>query len=116
LEQRLAPAAQPVIRAALRVLAAPSGRPVSASEARVLEQAGSELAGAALQRPGAYLPALRALRQLVADARSGRPTCADCRPPVERALTDLLAAPAAAPAPPPGPDRLARRYFQELTR
>ena len=116
LEQRPAPAAQPVIRAALRVLAAPSGRPVSAAEARVLERAGSELAGAALQRPGAYLPALRALRQLVADARNGRPTCADCRPPVERALTDLLAAPAAAPTPPPGPDRLARRYFQELTR
>ena len=111
-----APVTQPTVRAALRWLALNKTTPANPADARLLEQAGSVLAGAALQRPGVYLPALRALRQLVADARAGRPGCAECRPPVERALTDLLAAPVRAPLPPPAPDRLARRYFQELSR
>ena len=63
-----------------------------------------------------YLPALRALRELVADARAGRPACTECRQPVERALTDLLALPPPAPVAPPAANRLARRYFQELSR
>ncbi|WP_375417836.1 hypothetical protein [uncultured Hymenobacter sp.] len=84
--------------------------------ARLLEQAGTELAAAALRRPGTYLPALRALRTLVADVRAGRPAGIAYRLPVERALTDLLAAPAPVPTPPPAPDRLARRYFQALGR
>ncbi|MBD2767722.1 hypothetical protein IC235_07430 [Hymenobacter sp. BT664] len=110
-----APAAQPTVRAALRWLVAPRSNPRTASaDAHLLEQAGSELARAALQRPTVYLPALRALRQLVADVRTGRPPCPHCRPPIERAFTDLLAPPPAAPLPPPPPDRLARRYFQEL--
>ena len=112
-----APATQSAVRAALRWLAAADNqlRP-NPADARLLEQAGTVLAGAALTRPGVYLPALRALRQLVADVRTGRPTCAECRPPVARALTDVLAAPVPTPVPPPAPDRLARRYFQELTR
>ena len=112
-----APATQSAVRAALRWLAAADNqlRP-NPADARLLEQAGTVLAGAALTRPGVYLPALRALRQLVADVRAGRPTCAECRPPVARALTDVLAAPVPTPVPPPAPDRLARRYFQELTR
>jgi hypothetical protein len=110
-----APATQPTVRAALRWLAAPRSDPRNApADARLLEQAGAELTGAALQRTAAYLPALRALRRLVADVRAGRPPCPDCRPLIERAFTDLLAAPPAAPLPPPPPDRLARRYFQEL--
>jgi hypothetical protein len=110
-----APTTQPTVRAALRWLAAPRSNPRNAlADARLLEQAGSELAGAALQRPGVYLPALRALRRLVAGLRAGGPPCLDCRPPIERAFTDLLAPPPAAPLPPPSPDRLARRYFQEL--
>ena len=112
-----APTAQPAVRAALRWLAtADNGTPARPADAAVLDQAGSVLAGAALTRPGAYLPALRALRELVGDVRASRPACASCRPVVARALTDLLAAPVPAPAPPPAPDRLARRYFQELSR
>lgn len=112
-----APANQPVVRKALRWLAASeNGLPTHPADAVLLDQAGAALAGAALERPGGYLPALRALRQLVADIRGGRPACASCRPPVARALTDLLTKPAPAPAPPPAPDRLARRYFQELNR
>jgi hypothetical protein len=107
---------QPAVRAALRWLAANTApKPSNPAEARLLEQAGSALAGAALQRPGVYLPALRALRQLISDVRAGRPACVSCRPPVERALTDILAAPAPAPLPEPAPDRLARRYFLELS-
>jgi hypothetical protein len=112
-----APVTQPAVRAALRWLAATeSGTPARPADAALLDQAGSALAGAALTQPGAYLPALRALRELVGDVRAGRPACAGCRPVVARALTDLLATPPPAPAPPPAPDRLARRYFQELSR
>ena len=116
-QSRPAPVAQPAIRAALRWLAlTPAAGPTRPADARVLEQAGAALAGAALQRPGVYLPALRGLRTLVADVRAGRPACTACRPPIERALTDLLAAPTPAPLAPPTPNRLARRYFQELSR
>jgi hypothetical protein len=111
-----APATQPAVRKALRWLAASeNGQPARPADAVMLDQAGQALTQAALARPGKYLPALKALRQLVADARAGRPACAACRPPVVRALTDLLPAPAPAAATGPAPDRLARRYFQELS-
>jgi hypothetical protein len=112
-----APAAQPAVRGALRWLAAAQaglvGRP---ADAATLDQAGQALAQAALQKPGAYLPALRALRTLAADARAGRQPCPSCLGPAERALTDLLPAPPTAGAAPAAPGRLARRYFQELSR
>ena len=82
----------------------------------LLDQAGTVLAGAALNQPGAYLPALRALRELGADVRAGRTTRAAARQPVVRALTDLLPTPTPTPPVAPRPDRLARRYFQELNR
>jgi len=111
-----APAAQPAVRAALRWLAAASagqsGRP---ADAAALEQAGQALAQAALQKPGAYLPALRALRTLATDARAGRQPCASCLPVAERALTDLLPSPIPASARAAAPDRLARHYFEELS-
>lgn len=111
------PATQPTVRAALRWLAtADNGLPTRPADAALLDQAGTVLAGAALNRPGAYLPALRALRELGADVRAGRPTRAATRLPVARALTDLLAAPTPTPPAVPAPDRLARRYFQELSR
>jgi hypothetical protein len=114
-QMRPTPANQPTVRAALRWLAASeNGLPTRPADAALLDQAGAALAGAALEHPYAYLPALRALRQLVADARAGRPACPACRPPVQRALTDMLASPAPSPLSPPAPDRLARRYFQEL--
>ncbi|MEL5992978.1 hypothetical protein, partial [Hymenobacter segetis] len=86
-----APNPQPAIRAALRWLAAAdNGQPTRPADAAVLDQAGTVLAGAALTRPGFYLPALRALRELGADVRAGRrPTRAASRAPVARALTDL---------------------------
>ena len=112
-----APASQPAVRAALRWLAAADqGQPTRPADAAVLDRAGAVLAGAALTRPGAYLPALRAMRELGADVRAGRPTRAASRAPVARALTNLLDAPAPTPAAPPAADRLARRYFQELSR
>ena len=111
-----APNAQPTLRAALRWLAASAagqrGQPADAAQ---LAPAGQLLAQAALQKPGAYLPALRALRTLAADARAGRAPCGACLPVAERALTDLLPTPPPAAAPTPAPDRLARRYFQELS-
>ncbi|MGI4738979.1 MAG: hypothetical protein ACRYG7_27725 [Janthinobacterium lividum] len=112
-----APATQPTVRAALRWLAtAQNGRPARPTDAPALEQAGAALAQAALQKPGLYLPALRALRQLATDARAGRVPCATCLAPAQRALTNLLPAPVPTAAPAVTPDRLARRYFQELGR
>ncbi|GAA4353574.1 DUF4175 family protein [Hymenobacter saemangeumensis] len=106
----------PAARAALRWLQAhPPGSRLAPADARLLEQAGTELSAAALQRPGLYLPALRALRQLIAEARAGRSACQDCRAPVERALTDLLAEPRPTPVAAPAGDRMSRRYFQELS-
>jgi hypothetical protein len=112
-----APAAQPAVRAALRWLgAASAGRPARPAEAAALEQASQALTQAALQKPGFYLPALRALRTLAAGARAGRRPCATCLPVAERALTDLLPVPTPASARPTAPDRMARRYFEELSR
>ncbi|MVN76520.1 hypothetical protein GO988_09310 [Hymenobacter sp. HMF4947] len=114
-ENRPAPPAQPAVRAALRWLAATqAGQPGRAADAAQLEPAGTALAQLALQKPGAYLPALRALRQLAADARAGRQPCASCLSTAQRALTDLLPAPTPTAAPAPTPDRLARRYFEAL--
>ncbi|MDO7884546.1 DUF4175 family protein [Hymenobacter cheonanensis] len=111
-----APATQPTVRAALRWLATQSGQPARPADALALEQAGTALAQAALQKPGLYLPALRALRQLAADVRASRVPCATCLAPAQRALADLLPAPVPTAAPVPAPDRLARRYFEELSR
>ncbi len=110
------PATQPAVRAALRWLAlAATGQRGRPANAVALEQAGQALAQAALQKPGAYLPALRALRTLAADARLGRQPCASCLPVAERALTDLLPVPTPTSAQPAASDRLARRYFKELS-
>ncbi len=112
-----APAAQPAVRAALRWLGtASAGQLARPAEAATLEQASQVLAQAALQKPGFYLPALRALRTLAADARAGRRPCLPCLPVAERALTDLLPVPTPTSARTATPDRLARRYFQELGR
>lgn len=112
-----APAAQPAVRAAVRWLAAAQpGQPGRPADAAPLEAAGAALAQLALQKPGAYLPALRALRQLATEARAGQPLCAPCLPTAQRALLDLLPAPTPTAAPAPAPDRLARRYFEALGR
>lgn len=112
-----APAAQPAVRVALAWLAASAaGQPARPADARVLELAGTALTLAAVQRPGAYLAALRDLRRLLADIRAVRPPCPDCRRTVARALTNMLPLPPPADAAAPAPNRLARRYFQNLSR
>lgn len=111
-----APATQPTVRAALRWLATQTGQPARPADATALDQAGATLAQAALQKPGFYLPALRALRQLAADARASRVPNPATLAPAQRALADLLPAPVPTAAPAPTPDRLAQRYFQELSK
>lgn len=112
-----APNPQPTVRAALHWLAATDrGEFPRPTDAAVLDQAGTVLAGAALTRPGFYLPALRALRELSQAVRAGRATQASGRALAGRALTDLLGSPPPTPAAPPAPDRLAQRYFQQLSR
>ncbi|MGI4761992.1 MAG: hypothetical protein ACRYF0_14890 [Janthinobacterium lividum] len=110
-----APNAQLAVRAALRWLATQTGQPARPADAAALEQAGNALAQAALQKPGLYLPALRALRQLAAEARASRVPSPGALAPAQRALADLLPAPVPTAAPAPAPDRLARRYFQALS-
>ena len=111
-----APSPQPSVRAALRWLATQNGQPARPADAASLEQAGSALAQAALQKPGLYLPALRALRQLATDARASRVPSPGAIAPAQRALADLLPAPVPTAAPAPAPNRLAQRYFQALSR
>lgn len=112
-----APNPQPAIRAALRWLAAADqGQATRPADAAVLDQAGTVLAGAALTRPGFFLPALRALRDASQAVRAGRPTRAAGRATIARALTELLPPPAPLPAAAPAANRLAQRYFQELSR
>jgi hypothetical protein len=117
-EQKIAPQDnQPAVRDALRWLGtARRDQAVKPTDALVLERAGQALAQAALQRPGAYLTALRDLRGLVADVRASRPLRPELLPSVERALTGLLPPPAATPVRHPTADPLAQRYFQELSR
>ena len=111
-----APATQPAVRGALAWLAAnAAGQLASPADTHLLELASAALAQAAVQQPGAYLGALRDLRHLLADVRAGRPPCPDCHRTVARALTDLLPPPPPADVAPPAPDRLARRYFQNLS-
>jgi len=117
-----APATQPAVRAALRALtklAGPSSASVATAGetvAHALDGAAPALATAALARPALYLSALAALRRLSAAARANSPPRPADLTLTQRALTDLLPPPAPAMSPPAAPDRLARRYWQELAR
>ncbi|HEX8426463.1 hypothetical protein [Hymenobacter sp.] len=114
-QQTTRPATQPEIREALRLLAAlRAGQPARPADAVALERAGQAVAQAALQRPGAYLAAVRALRQLATDARASRTACATCFVPAESALTALLPAPPATPVRASSGGRLSQLYFQNL--
>ncbi|GAA4002926.1 DUF4175 family protein [Hymenobacter fastidiosus] len=116
-QQVAAPPSQPTVHAALELLEAVGrGQTVVPGKAVVLERAGQNLAQAALRSPGRYLAAMRDLRQLTTEIRTGRPPCRSCAAAVVPALTDLLPPPPPQPARPASPDRLGRRYFQELSR
>jgi len=111
-----APPAQPAVRAALRWLAATrAGQSPRPADARLLEPAGTALAAVAVQQPGVYLPALKALRTLGTAVRAGQPVAPAQLLAAERGLSALLPTPVPATAPAPAPDRLARRYLQELS-
>ncbi|MBC6991558.1 DUF4175 family protein [Hymenobacter sp. BT491] len=108
---------QSIVREALGTLQAlRRGETASSTDAARLDRAGPAIAQAAVRRPGAYLRALRELRQLTTDIRSHRALCATCLVSVEQALHELLPPPPPTPTRTAGPDRLARRYFQELSR
>jgi hypothetical protein len=116
-QQAAVPQTQPTVRAALQVLnQLRLGQSVGASGTLALDQAGAELARAALQQPGRYLSALRATRQTSAALRAQRSVPSANLPIIERALMDMLPPAPAAPQRAPGTNRLARRYFQELSR
>jgi hypothetical protein len=116
-QQLSAPVSQSAVPAALRLLASlRQGTPVRPADALLLERASPDAAQAALSNPGRYLSAVRSLRQLAAEVRAGQRPCQSCAATVEAALTDLLPTPPPAPGRPAGPNRLARRYFQELSR
>ncbi|HLK98907.1 MAG TPA: hypothetical protein VK364_14145, partial [Hymenobacter sp.] len=98
-----------------RLLAAlRAGQPATSADAATLERAGQAVAQAALQQPGAYLPAVRALRQLSTEVRAGRTACTTCFAPAEKALASLLPPPPAVPARPANPNRMAQRYLRAL--
>ncbi|UOQ73583.1 hypothetical protein [Hymenobacter cellulosilyticus] len=112
-----APATQPTIQAALRLLSTlRQGAAIKPAEAVLLDRASPAAAQAALRNPGRYLAAVRYLRQLSAEIRARAKPCLSCAATVESALTDLLPPPPSAPSRALGPDRLARRYFLELSR
>ncbi|MCC2545952.1 DUF4175 domain-containing protein [Hymenobacter sp. BT175] len=114
-QMRPAPSRQEAVRRALSWLEATrQGQPTHPPDAELLSQAGQELARAALREPGAYLGALSAVRRLEAEVRAGKQPCPSCQPAAVRALTRLLPAAIAVPRPAPAPDRLGRRYFEQL--
>ncbi len=114
--QLAAPPHQPTIRAALAVLRQLRGAAKApANAAATLEQAGPELARAALERPGRYLAALRTLREATSTLRTSRLPDKAALSLLERAFTDLLPLPPPAPATHPAPaSQLTRRYFEQL--
>ncbi len=81
----------PAIREAVPVLAKlqEKGKLTKAELGR-LEAAGSELGEEAIRQPGRYLAALRALRQLVSEAREQKVVCEGCLPVVQKAFWSVL--------------------------
>lgn len=109
----------PSIRAALELVqgiragGAPPARSVD-----VLERAGQEVAQLAVTQPAAHLETLALLRMAIDTLRSGKSTCADCWPRLERGLWRALppADPERAERTPGSSEGLARDYFDRLQR
>ena len=108
----------PAIREALVLLSTLEESPDEMeASVTVLEQAGSELAGVAVDEAGRYLAALQALRTLIDGLDASGTVCRVCIPTVRRAFWTVL--PPADALPTPRRDAgtsLARRYFNHLGR
>ena len=107
----------PAVREAVPVLTKlQDGSPLSGADVGRLEKAGGELGAEAIRQPGRYLPALRALRQLIGEARAGKPgACTGCLVAVQSAFWSVL--PPAANAPQPltrSRSRLGEMYLDEI--
>jgi hypothetical protein len=91
----------PAVRdAGLVLVKLQSGGMLSAADMSRLEKAGGELGAEAIRQPGRYLPALRALRQLIGEVKAGKKAvCADCLVTVQSAFWSVL--PSAADTPQP---------------
>lgn len=106
----------PHIRAALSWLAeykqTGKYKPV---DARVLEQAGQELAEQALAKSGKNLRTLQELRQLISEMQAGEKLCSSCLLAAEQAFVELL--PPAKQSPQPQQvvrSKLAQEYMERL--
>jgi hypothetical protein len=68
-----------------------SGATLSGADVGRLEKAGGELGAAAIRQPGRYLPALRALRQLIGEAKARKKeVCTNCLAAVQSAFWSVL--------------------------
>jgi hypothetical protein len=77
-----------------------SGGTLSAADLGRLEKAGGELGAEAIRQPGRYLPALRALRQLIGEAKARkREVCTGCLAAVQSAFWSVLPPAASTPQP-----------------
>ncbi len=89
---------------------------MSGADVGRLEKAGGELGTEAIRQPGRYLPALRALRQLIGEAKAGKGgECTGCLAAVLSAFWSVL--PPAANAPQPltrSGSRLGEMYLDEI--
>ncbi|CAA9300356.1 MAG: FIG045085: Hypothetical protein [uncultured Cytophagales bacterium] len=91
----------PAVREAVPVLATlQSGNPLSGADVGRLEKAGVELGAEAIRQPGRYLPALRALRQLIGEAKAKKTGgCTGCVAVVQAAFWSVLPPAPATPQP-----------------
>ena len=110
-----AEASFPAIREALAVLQSLDQAPDEEEAVAVLERAGQELAGVAVEEAGRYLTALQDLRKLIDDLDAGRGWRRANVGSVRRAFWNVLPPADALPAPRrEGATSLSRRYFNQL--
>jgi hypothetical protein len=77
-----------------------SGSSLSGTDVGRLEKAGIELGAEAIRQPGRYLPALRALRQLIGEAKvQKKEVCTSCLAAVQAAFWSMLPPAASTPQP-----------------
>ena len=110
-----AEASFPAIREALAVLQSLHQTPDEEEAVAVLERAGQELAGVAVEEAGRYLTALQDLRALIDDLDAGRGWRRANVGSVRRAFWNVLPPADALPAPRrEGATSLSHRYFKKL--